>query len=277
MNIPRDQVIAFTQFLFGMTRATDTNPRPCINTWVGGNVGPIRTKLRDLNVQIEGLEAETLEPTLASLVKYCRQYRRQPGLTRTLLTELDNWLTNADRTAKTDLINAAFPNEEAGAGVNDSFISFIDFVKDVQTGGELMLARYLDGSVWLDSYDKMRAYLSETKTLLPKVQLKKASTSELVTQAEKLITVQDQFWTHYKKWLEQTFSEPQLLQIKAVFPTLTIRTDRNFTQQTESLRNRDWFHMCCVSVAPHINPESLTGLSGIWKEINQTLISVGSV
>ena len=82
---------------------------------------------------------------------------------------MDTWLTHADRAAKTTLICNAYPNEEAGAGNVDSFISFIDFVTVVQTGGELMIDRYLKGAEWLDSFDKMRSFLAETKTLVPKV------------------------------------------------------------------------------------------------------------
>ena len=110
INTPRDQVINFTKFLYGQARATAVNPAPAIPGWVRGNVANIRAAHRALNLNVEGLEADQLEVNLANLVMYCRQFVRLPGLTRIILSELDIWLTHADRQAKSDLITAAYPN-----------------------------------------------------------------------------------------------------------------------------------------------------------------------
>ena len=73
----------------------------------------------------------------------------------------------------------------------DPFVAVCEFMKDAQVGGELMLKRLLDGSFWVASYDQMRAELSEVRTLVPKVQLRKAEPSKLVEQAERLIAAQE--------------------------------------------------------------------------------------
>ena len=201
-NTPRDQVQGLTRFLYGQTRASQANPAPAIPDWVGGNAANIRTAHRALDLHVEGLEADQLNVTLADLVTYSRQFGRLPNLTRIILSELDTWLTHADRQTKSDRIAAAYPNEEGLAGGVDIFVSVCTFIKDVQLGGEMMVKRLLDGEFWVSSYDKMRAELSEVRTLVPKVQLRKAEPSQLVTQAEKLIASQEQFWNAYKAWLD---------------------------------------------------------------------------
>ena len=80
-----------------------------------------------------------------------------------------------------------------------------------------MIDRYLKGAEWLDSIDKTRSYLAETKTLVPKVQLRKAQVSELVSKAELLIQSQDSFWSKYKTWLEQQFCLDDLTKIRSFF------------------------------------------------------------
>ena len=75
-TLPRDQVIAFTQFLYNETNATADEPNPAMNTWVGGNQAALRTRFTNLAIAVDGLGAETLQPTLANLVQCCRVYRR---------------------------------------------------------------------------------------------------------------------------------------------------------------------------------------------------------
>ena len=201
-NIPKDQVINFSKFLYGRTRATEVNPTPAIPGWVAGNVANIRTAHRAVNLDIEGLGVDVLETSLANLVVYCKQFLKQPILTRVLLSNLDTWLTHADRRVKSDFIATAYPNEEGLDGGVDIFMAFCEFISGVQKGGELMLTRLLDGDFWVTCYDEMRAELSEVRTLVPKVQLSKAEPSQLVEKAEKLIASQDKFWSAYKKWLD---------------------------------------------------------------------------
>ena len=150
------------------------NPAPAIPGWVRGNVANIRAAHRALNLNVEGLESDQLEVTLANLVMYCKQFMRLPNLTRFILSELDTWLTQADRQAKSGLIAAVYPNEEGADGGMDTFVAVCEFIKDAQVGGELMLKRLLDGSFWVASYDEMRAELSEVRTLVPNVQQRKA-------------------------------------------------------------------------------------------------------
>ena len=90
-NTPRDQVINVRKFLYGQTRSTDVNPTPAIPGWVRGNVANIRVAHRALNLDVEGLEADQLEVTLANLVMYCKQFSRLPNLNRIILSELDTW------------------------------------------------------------------------------------------------------------------------------------------------------------------------------------------
>ena len=68
----------------------------------------------------------------------------------------------------------------------------------------------------------MRSFLAETKTLVPKVQLRKAEASELVSKAELLIQWQDSFWSKYKTWLEQPFSPDDLDKMRSIFPNLGV-------------------------------------------------------
>ena len=129
-NTPRDQVINLTKFVYGLSRATAVNPAPCIPNWVGGNAANIRAAHRALTLDVVGLEADQLEVGLANLVVYCRHFVRLPNLTRIILSELDLWLTHADRAAKSALITAAYPNEEGAAGAVDTFVSVW---RDIQT------------------------------------------------------------------------------------------------------------------------------------------------
>ena len=132
-------------------------------------------------MDVEGLEADQLEVTLAGLVIYCKRFMRLPNLAHIILSELDT----------SGFIAAAYPNVEGADGGVDTFVAVCDFIKDAQVGGEKMLKRLLDGSIWVASYDQMRAELSEVRTFVPKVQLRKAEPSKLVEQAEKLIMAQE--------------------------------------------------------------------------------------
>ena len=105
---------------------------------------------------------------------------------------------------KSGLIDAAYPNTEGGQAVNDAYVSFSSFLSDIVEGGTHLLKRYLNGSQWLDSHDKMRLVLTEVKTLLPKVQLKKSDVPSLVAKADQLIAAQDAFWNMYKTWVQES-------------------------------------------------------------------------
>ena len=67
-NIPRDQVLLCTQFLFGRTIATAQQAQPSID-WVGNDVAPIRAQWRALNLNIPDLAPEDFWPSLANLVE----------------------------------------------------------------------------------------------------------------------------------------------------------------------------------------------------------------
>ena len=179
-NTPRDQVINLTKFLYNQTRATEDNPEPSIPNWVRGNVANMKAAHRTLNLDVEGLAADQLEGTMASLVQYCKQFMRLPNLTRIILAELDTWLNHEDRQVKSGLIAAAYPNTEGADGGIDTFVAVCEFLKDTQIGGEMMVKRLLDGSFWVASYDQMRAELSEVRTLVPKVQLRRCVQLSLV-------------------------------------------------------------------------------------------------
>ena len=268
-------MINFTKFLYGQTRATAVNPAPAIPGWVRGNVANIRAAHRALDLNVTGLEADQLEVNLANLVMYCRQFVRLPGLTRIILSELDIWLTHADRQAKSALITAAYPNEEGAAGGVDTFVAVCEFVKDVQEGGELMLKRLLDGAFWIASYDEMRAELSEVRTLVPKVQLRKAEPSQLVEKAEKLIASQEQFWSAYKTWLDCDLTNDELRQVRTIFPGLQLYNDRTFAQQSDAIRGSEWARLWCTNAEAHLNAENIPGLNAVWRDIQTTLNQVG--
>ena len=150
---PRDQVTNLTKFLYGITRAIAANPEPSMPNWVGGNTANLRASHRALTLNVIGLEADQLEVSLATLVGYCKQFARLPNLTRIILSELDEWLTHVDRAAKSTLIAGAFPSEEGDGGGVDIFVSFCDFLKNVQVGGEMMVKWLLVGEFWFAAYD----------------------------------------------------------------------------------------------------------------------------
>ena len=268
-------MINFAKFLYGQTRATEVNPAPAIPGWVRGNVVNIRAAHRALDLNIEGLGADQLETNLANLVMYCRQFVRLPALTRIILSDLDTWLTHADRQAKSDFIAAAYPNVEGLAGGVDTFLALCEFVTDVQKGGELMLKRLLDGSFWVACYDEMRAELSEVRTLIPKVQLSKAEPSQLVKKAEKLIASQDKFWSAYKTWLDCDLEVDKFRQVRTIFPGLQLYTDRTFAQQSDAIRASEWARLWCTNTAAHLNAENIPGLSAVWRDVQATLTQVG--
>ena len=68
----------------------------------------------------------------------------------------------------------------------------------------------------------MKSLLTETKYLVPKVQLKKAEVSELVRKAEELIEAQEAFWNLYKVWIQRrvhtTFEDDGMRKLQTVFP-----------------------------------------------------------
>ena len=175
-----------------------------------GNVANIRTAHQNLNLDVEGLAADQLEVTMASLVLYCKQFLRLPNLTRIILLELDTWLNHEECQVKSGMIAAAYPNVEGADGGIDTFVAVCIFLKDTQMGGEMMVKRLLDGSFWVASYDQMRAELAEVRTLVPKVQLCKAEPSKLVEQAKKLIAAQEKFWAAYKSWLDCSLNPTEL-------------------------------------------------------------------
>ena len=54
-TLPRDQVIAFTQFLYNETHATADEPNPAMNAWVGSNQAALRTRFINLAIAVDGL------------------------------------------------------------------------------------------------------------------------------------------------------------------------------------------------------------------------------
>ena len=274
LNIPKDQVINFSKFLYGRTRATEANPAPAIPGWVGGNVANIRAAHRAVDLDIEGLGVDGLEASLQYLVMYCKQFLKQPILTRVLLSNLDTWLTHADRRVKSDFISTAYPNTDGVDGGADIFMAFCEFISDVQTGGALMITRLLDGTYWVTCYDEMRAELSEVRTLVPKVQFSKAEPSELVGKAEKLIASQEKFWSAYKAWLDVSLDIDKFRQVRTIFPELQLYTDRTFVQQTDAIRTNEWARIWCTNTAAHLNAENIPGLSAVWRDVQATLTQV---
>ena len=210
VNTPRDQVIGLTKFLFNQARATVAHPMPSMPNWVGGQRANIRAAHRALALEVAGLQEDELEATLPCLVIYCRQFSRLPNLTRTILSELDLWLNHDHRNAKSGLIAQAYPNVEGDQGGVDNFVSVCSFVNEMQIGGELMIQRLFEGQYWLTAFDQMRAELSKVRTLVPKIQLRKAEPSELVKQSEVLINAQETFWNAYKAWLDCNLTNDQL-------------------------------------------------------------------
>ena len=95
----------------------------------------IRAAHRALPLDVDGLQADQLEVSLANLVVYCKQFMRLPNLTRIILSELDLWLNHEHRAVKSGLIAEAYPNDEGDAGGVDTFVSFCAFVSEVQLGG----------------------------------------------------------------------------------------------------------------------------------------------
>ena len=145
-NVSRDQVLLCTQFLFGRTIATALQPHPSID-WAGGDVMQIRAQWRALNLNIPELLPEDFRPSLANLVEVVKHfYNHQPNLTRRILTDIDAWLVHADQLVKSGLIDAAYPNAEGGAAVNDAYVSFTSFLGEIVEGGTHLLKRYLNGS-----------------------------------------------------------------------------------------------------------------------------------
>ena len=133
-NIPRDQVLLCTQFLFGRTIATVEQPQPSI-AWAGGDVVQIRAHWRALNLNIPELVWEDFRPSLANLVEVVKHFHnRQPNLTRRILTDIDGWLVHANQLVKSGLIDAAYPNAEGGAAVNDAYVSFTSFLGEIVEG-----------------------------------------------------------------------------------------------------------------------------------------------
>ena len=114
-----------------------------INNTPRDQVINLRVAHRALNLDVEGLEADQLEVTLAGLVIYCKQFMRLPNLTHIILSELDTWLNHADRQAKSGFIAAAYPNIEGADGGMYTFVAMCDFIKDAQLGGEMMLNTWL--------------------------------------------------------------------------------------------------------------------------------------
>ena len=91
------------------------------------------------------------------------------------------------------MIAQAYPNQEGDQGGVDNFVSVCSFISEVELGGELMISRLLQGQFWLSAFDQMRAELSKVRTLVPKIQIRKADTSELIKQSEVLITAHESF------------------------------------------------------------------------------------
>ena len=236
----------------------------------------IRAAHRVLALEVEGLHADELEATLPTLVTYCRQFSRLPNLTRIILSELDLWLNHEHRNDKAGLIAQAYPNQEGDQNGIDNFVSICSFVSEVQLGGELMVSRLLQGQFWLSAFDQMRAELSKVRTLVPKIQLRKADTSELIKQSEVLITAQESFWTAYKAWLDCSLTEDQFRQVRTIFPGLALHHNRTFAQQCDAVRMGDWALLMCRNDDPHLNPDNIHGLNNVWRDIQGTLTAVGT-
>ena len=93
-----------------------------------------------------------LVPTLPSLCKVLKHILScRPMLTRVLLNQIDNFLTDPARQPKTNRICAAFPNQEGFQGGSDGYLSLIDCVTAVFKGAELCLYKHRMGwSGWRD-------------------------------------------------------------------------------------------------------------------------------
>ena len=102
-----------------------------------------------------------------------------------------------------------------------------------------------------------------------------------MTKAEQLISAQDNFWTMYKKWIQERLISvledgSGLRKWRTIFPAIVDHHDRTFNHQLDAVRNQTWDHLVCHNPNARLNPKNIVGLSQLWQEINRTLGQVGS-
>ena len=178
-------------WFFDKVEADAAQPQPRIR-WLGEDAVVLQNGWPP---GIAELPPGELVPTLPSLVKVLKHILScRPMLTRVLLNQIDNFLTDPARQPKTNRICAAFPNQEGFQGGSDGYLSLIDCVTAVFKGAELCLYKHRTGMEWLARWEKCKLQLHICATTIPKVTLDASDRASLVNEGKELVEFQNQCW-----------------------------------------------------------------------------------
>ena len=115
-------------WFFDKIEADAAQPQPRVR-WLGEDAVVLQNNWPP---GIAELPVGELLPSLPSLVKVLGHIlNRAPMLTRVLLNQIDTFLTDPARQAKTTRICAAFPNQEGFQQGSDGYLSLTDCVRAV--------------------------------------------------------------------------------------------------------------------------------------------------
>ena len=167
-----------------------------------------------------------LVPSLSSLVKVLGYIlNHAPVLTRVLLNQIDMFLTDPARTAKTTRICTAFPNQEGFQQGSDGYISLIACIKAVYKGADLLLYKHRTGLEWLARWDKLKQQLHVCQTTIPKVTLDARDREFLVNEGKELVELQTECWDMFVAWVTERLADipDGLRNVTLIYPNLRER------------------------------------------------------
>ena len=206
MTICETKMMNFQQYeeslhwFFDKIEATTHQPQPQVR-WLGEDAVVLQANWPP---GIAEIPVGELLPSLTSLVKVLGHIlNRAPVLTRVLLNQIDTFLTDPARSAKTVRICTAFPNQEGFQQGSDGYLSLIDCIRAVYKGADLLLYKHRTGLEWLSRWEKLKQQLHVCQSTIPKVTLDARDRESLVNEGKELVALQTDCWDMFVAWVTE--------------------------------------------------------------------------
>merc|ERR1711888_196257 len=198
-------------------------------------------------------------------------------LTRVLLNQIDNFLTNAARQPKTTRICTVFPNLEGFQGGADGYLSLVDCITAVLKGAELCLEKHRSGMEWLDRWEKCKLQLHICATTVPKVTLDASDRASLVSEGKVLVEIQNQTWDLFVHWVTARIANtPNAARdVCLIYPNFVERAF-NWETTVQHLKHSQFDRIFVWCPADNISPTMFKGLKQTFDDCDRVLSSIAN-
>ena len=194
-----------------------------------------------------------------------------------LLNQIDTFLTDPARTAKTTRICTAFPNQEGFQQGSDGYISLIDCIRAVYKGADLLLYKHRTGLEWLSRWEKLKQQLHVCQSTIPKVTLDARDRESLVNEGKELVALQTDCWELFRTWVTERLRDiPNgLRNVTLIYPALRER-EVNWDTTLQNLKQCLYDRCFVFSPPDNISPGMFRGLKATFDDCDRVLVQISN-